>query len=143
MAGNPLADSSVHVIGIGLHRYQPASDSTFVDLGLTSVRAALADAGLEWPQVEAAYTGTALLGMAPSRLLFSRLGATGLAIQQVENASASGLRPTSEGTDARRGSGRPDRWSVRAAAMLPRRRGRCSRNPGLSRCRRTTRPRSP
>lgn len=90
MGRNPLADHAVYVVGIGLHRYQPMSEATFVDLGLVAVREALADAGLRWDQVEAAYTGTALLGMAPSRVLFSRLGATGLAVQQVENASASG-----------------------------------------------------
>ena len=90
MGRNPLADRAVHVIGIGLHRYQAASEKTFVDLGLTAVRSALADAGVLWPQIEAAYTGTALLGMAPSRIMLSRLGATGLAVQQVENASASG-----------------------------------------------------
>lgn len=87
---NPLADRPVHVIGIGLHRYQPMSGTTFVDLGLVAVRAALADAGITWPDVDAAVTGSALLGMAPSRILLSRLGATGLATQQVENASASG-----------------------------------------------------
>lgn len=87
---NPLADGPVHVLGIGLHRYQPASGSTYVALGLTAVRAALADAGLAWPQVEAAYVGTALVGTAAGRPLLSRLGASGLAIQQVENASASG-----------------------------------------------------
>jgi acetyl-CoA acetyltransferase len=90
MGRNPLADRAVHVVGVGLHRYQPTSATTFVDLGLTAVRAALADAGVPWPEVEAAYVGSALLGMAPGRILLSRLGATGLAIQQVENASASG-----------------------------------------------------
>src|SRR3954452_18313231 len=91
MGINPLAERAVHVIGIGLHRYQPSSDTTFVDLGLTAVRAALADAGdLPWPEVEAAFVGSAILGMAPGRILLSRLGASGLAIQQCENASASG-----------------------------------------------------
>lgn len=91
MGVNPLAERAVHVAGIGLHRYQPASDTTFVDLGLTAVRAALADAGdLPWPEVEAAFVGSAILGMAPGRIILSRLGATGLAIQQCENASASG-----------------------------------------------------
>ncbi len=90
MGRNPLADRAVRVVGIGLHRYQPASSTPFVELGLVAVRAALADAGLQWPNVEAAYVGSALLGMAPGRVLLSRLGATGLAIQQVENASASG-----------------------------------------------------
>jgi acetyl-CoA acetyltransferase len=90
MGRNPLADRPVRVIGVGLHRYQAASETTFVELGITAVRAALADAGIVWRSVEAAYVGSALLGMAPGRILLSRLGATGLAIQQVENASASG-----------------------------------------------------
>lgn len=90
MGRNPLADRAVHVAGIGLHRYQSASPTPFVELGLTAVRGALADAGLRWADVEAAFVGSALLGMAPGRVMLSRLGATGLAIQQVENASASG-----------------------------------------------------
>jgi acetyl-CoA acetyltransferase len=90
MGRNPLADRPVHVVGIGLHRYQAASPTPFVQLGLTAVREALADSGLRWPDVEAAFVGSALLGMAPGRVMLSRLGATGLAIQQVENASASG-----------------------------------------------------
>lgn len=90
MGRNPLADRPVHVVGIGLHRYQAASPTPFVELGLTAVREALADSGVRWPDVEAAFVGSALLGMAPGRVMLSRLGATGLAIQQVENASASG-----------------------------------------------------
>jgi acetyl-CoA acetyltransferase len=80
----------VWVVGIGLHRYQAASDTPYVVLGLTAVRAALADAGLEWRHVESVYTGTALLGMAPTRLMLRHLGATGIPMCQVENASASG-----------------------------------------------------
>jgi acetyl-CoA acetyltransferase len=80
----------VHVVGIGLHKYQHLSDTTYVTLGLTAVRAALEDAGIEWPAVESAYTGTALIGMAASRPMLRHLGATGIAMAQVENASASG-----------------------------------------------------
>ncbi|MFZ1890159.1 MAG: thiolase family protein [Candidatus Binataceae bacterium] len=80
----------VHVVGIGLHKYQHLSDTTYVRLGLTAVRAALDDAGIEWPAVESAYTGTALIGMAASRPMLRHLGATGIAMAQVENASASG-----------------------------------------------------
>jgi len=80
----------VRVAGVGLHRYQPASEATFVTLGLTAVRAALADAGVAWSAVEAAYTGTALLGFAPGRTMLRYLGATGIPMVQVENASASG-----------------------------------------------------
>lgn len=80
----------VYVVGIGLHRYQAASDTTYVELGLTAIREALADAGIAFSAVESAYTGTALLGMAPSRVMFRHLGASGLPIAQIENASASG-----------------------------------------------------
>jgi acetyl-CoA acetyltransferase len=50
----------------------------------------LADAGLEWAQVETAYTGTATTAMGLSRLMYRHLGATGIPTAQVENASASG-----------------------------------------------------
>jgi acetyl-CoA acetyltransferase len=80
----------VFVVGIGLHRYQRLSETTYVDLGLTAVRQALSDAGIEWSAVESAYTGTALVGMAASRPMLRHLGATGIPMAQVENASASG-----------------------------------------------------
>ena len=54
------------------------------------MRAALADAGLDWKQVQSAYVGTTSIGMAAGRVMFRHLGSTGLAVTQVENASASG-----------------------------------------------------
>jgi len=80
----------VYVAGIGLHRYQRMSDTPYVTLGLTAIREALADAKIEWRNVESAYTGTAFIGMAASRPMLRHLGATGIAMAQVENASASG-----------------------------------------------------
>jgi acetyl-CoA acetyltransferase len=80
----------VYVVGIGFHRYQFASETPYIELGLAAVRAALADAGLAWPAVESAYFAKALLPMAPGRAMLRHLGATGLPIVHVENASASG-----------------------------------------------------
>ena len=60
-----LAMRPVYVIGIGLHPYQRKSEVSHVELGLTAVREALQDASLAWPDVDAAFVGTALLGMAP------------------------------------------------------------------------------
>jgi acetyl-CoA acetyltransferase len=80
----------VYVAGIGLHRYQFLSETPYVELGLTAVRAALADAGLAWSAIESAYVAKALLPMAPGRPMLRHLGATGLPIVHVENASASG-----------------------------------------------------
>jgi acetyl-CoA acetyltransferase len=80
----------VRVVGVGLHPYQRPSDAPYTRLGVHAVRAALADAGLEWNQVQTAYTGTATTAMGLSRLMYRHLGATGIPMAQVENASASG-----------------------------------------------------
>lgn len=80
----------VYVVGIGMHRYQYLSETPYVALGLTAVREALADAGLEWPSVQSAYFAKALLPMAPGRPMLRHLGSHGLPITHVENASASG-----------------------------------------------------
>jgi len=83
-------NDGVYVVGIGMHPYQFPSETPYTHLGLTAVRAALADAGLDWKQVQSAYVGTTSIGMAAGRVMFRHLGSTGLAVTQVENASASG-----------------------------------------------------
>jgi acetyl-CoA acetyltransferase len=85
-----LGNRDLWVIGVGLHPYQKRSDTPYPQLGVTAVREALADAGLDWSQVQTAYTGTATTSMALSRLMYRHLGATGIPMLQVENASASG-----------------------------------------------------
>lgn len=90
MSRHLLAERPVYVVGIGLHRYQFPSDTPYVSLGLTAIREALADSGLNWPQVGSAVVGTAALGMAAGRVMLRHLGSTGLEVAQVENASASG-----------------------------------------------------
>ncbi|WP_370286541.1 thiolase family protein [Pseudooceanicola nanhaiensis] len=80
----------VYVIGVGMHPYQFASDTLYIDMGLTAVRGALEDAGIAFPEVESAYIGCTGIGMAAGRIMFNHLGSTGLACTQVENASASG-----------------------------------------------------
>jgi acetyl-CoA acetyltransferase len=85
-----LEQRPVHVVGIGLHRYQKRSEHSYAELGLTAVREALGDAGIPWASVESATVGNAVLGMAPGRAMLRHLGASGLSIAQVENASASG-----------------------------------------------------
>ncbi|GAB2478389.1 thiolase family protein [Comamonas humi] len=80
----------VYVVGIGWHRYQDPSDTSYVTLGLAAARQALADAGVPLAGVDTAYVAQALLGMACGRPILRHLGATGLPITHVENASASG-----------------------------------------------------
>lgn len=85
-----LQEREVYVAGIGMHAYQFPSATPYVHLGLTAVRQAIADAGVPFDRVQSAYVGTANLGMAAGRLMLHHLGSTGLAVAQVENASASG-----------------------------------------------------
>ena len=80
----------VRVVGIGLHPYQKPDDAPYTQLGVHAIRGALADAQLQWPDIDSAYTGTATTSMALSRLMYRHLGATGIPMTQVENASASG-----------------------------------------------------
>jgi acetyl-CoA acetyltransferase len=80
----------VYVIGIGWHRYQPLSETPYVELGLKAVRDALKDAKLAWKDVDSSFVGTGLLGMASGRPMLRHLGALGKPIVHVENASASG-----------------------------------------------------
>jgi acetyl-CoA acetyltransferase len=80
----------VYVVGIGLHPYQYPTDTSYVELGLHAIREALEDGGLTWPSVDAAFVGTARLGMAAGVPMLRYLGMTGLAVSQVENASATG-----------------------------------------------------
>lgn len=80
----------VNVVGIGLHPYGKLSETPYVALGLAAVRQALADARIGWSAVESVYHGTTMLGMAPTRIMLRHLGASGIPMTQVENASASG-----------------------------------------------------
>lgn len=87
----PLSDfPTVYVVGVGLHPYQRPSQTPYTQLGVTAIRQALGDAGMEWSEIQSAYTGTATTSMGLSRLMYRHLGATGIPMTQVENASASG-----------------------------------------------------
>ena len=80
----------VYVIGVGWHRYQPRSETSYVELGLKAIRDALSDAKIEWSSVESSYIATARLGMAAGRPMLRHLGALGQPLIHIENASASG-----------------------------------------------------
>jgi acetyl-CoA acetyltransferase len=90
MNHNLLKDRPVHVVGIGLHKYGFPSDTPYPVLGLTAIREALADAGLQFKDLDSAVVGTAAIGMATGRVMLRHLGSSGLEVEQVENASASG-----------------------------------------------------
>jgi benzoylsuccinyl-CoA thiolase BbsB subunit len=81
----------VVVIGGGLHRYGSFPDVSIPELGKEAIQNALKDANMEWKNIEEAYCGT----MGRSTLfaghqVVGHMGRTGVAITNVENASASG-----------------------------------------------------
>src|SRR5712692_4709252 len=80
----------VVVVGAGLHRYSVFPDKNSLALGTVATRRALDNAGCQWTDIEAVYCGTVRLGMSAGHNICRPMGTTGLAITNVENASASG-----------------------------------------------------
>jgi acetyl-CoA acetyltransferase len=80
--------SDVCIVGIGIHRFGRIDGMTGLDLGLAATRAALADAGVEWPDIQFAYGGSDASGNADT--LVNRLGHTGLQFINVKNGCATG-----------------------------------------------------
>ncbi|MCJ7771543.1 MAG: thiolase family protein [Desulfobacterales bacterium] len=81
----------VVVIGGGLHRYGSFPEISVPELGKEAIQNALKDANMKWEDIEEAYCGT----MGRSTLfaghqVIAHMGRTGVAITNVENASASG-----------------------------------------------------
>ncbi len=88
------AGSSVQVVGAGMTRFEK-SPSSLRELAGAAARDALADAGVEVGQIEAAYVGNAAAGlvtgqeMIRGQVVLRPLGIEGIPIFNVENACAS------------------------------------------------------
>ncbi|HSE98822.1 MAG TPA: thiolase family protein [Blastocatellia bacterium] len=80
----------VYVIGVGLHPFGRFGEKDVIEIGREAVVAALADAGIEWKKVEAAYCGTVFAGPMAGNKVLARVGLTGIPIMNMENACASG-----------------------------------------------------
>jgi acetyl-CoA acetyltransferase len=79
----------VGVVGVGMVPFGKYPDHKLSDLGWPAVKAAIADAGVEARQIQAAYCGTALGGMMSGQRVLGRIGLTGIPIANVENACSS------------------------------------------------------
>ncbi len=80
--------SDVHIVGAGIHPFGRHPDTTGLDQGVHAVREALADAGVEWPDIQFAFGGSSAAGSADAAL--PQLGLTGIQFINVSNGCATG-----------------------------------------------------
>lgn len=78
----------VAIIGLGMHRFGRTPALSGVQQGAIAVRAALADAGVNWKQIQFAYGGSQDAGNADA--LVNELGLTGLQFTNIWNGCATG-----------------------------------------------------
>lgn len=80
--------SDVCIIGIGIHPFGRTPGRSGREQGVHAVRAALADAGLEWSDLQFAFGGSSASGAAG--IMVNELGLTGLPFVNVANGCATG-----------------------------------------------------
>jgi acetyl-CoA acetyltransferase len=80
--------TEVYIIGAGIHPFGPTEGRSALDQGAFAVRAALADANLDWADVQVAFGGSDSGGRADT--LVTQLGLTGLSFINVLNGCATG-----------------------------------------------------
>lgn len=78
----------VYIIGAGIHPFGRTDGRSGRDQGVFAVREALADAGIEWADVEFAYGGSAAAGSAD--IMVNELGLTSVPFINVTNGCATG-----------------------------------------------------
>ncbi|MEO9461951.1 MAG: thiolase family protein [Marinomonas sp.] len=78
----------VYIIGAGIHPFGRTDGRSGREQGVYAVREALADAGLDWPDIECAYGGSAAAGNAD--IMVNELGLTSLPFTNVANGCATG-----------------------------------------------------
>ena len=79
---------AVYIVGAGVHPFGRTDGMSGQDQALVAIRAALADAGLDWSDIQFAYGGSHAAGNADA--MVSRLGLTGMQFINVKNGCATG-----------------------------------------------------
>jgi acetyl-CoA acetyltransferase len=82
--------AEVYVIGVGMTRFGKHPDQDSTQLGVTAIRAAIRDAGLDPRRIQAAYCGHVFQGMVTGQRILAQIGLAGLPLANVENACSSG-----------------------------------------------------
>ena len=73
-----------------MHKFGRFPEKNFMQIAAEAILKALADASIEWSDVQAAYCGTAYAGSAAGPKVTTKIGATGIPVVDFENACASG-----------------------------------------------------
>jgi acetyl-CoA C-acetyltransferase len=80
--------TEVAIVGIGIHPFGRTDGVSGRDQGASAARAALADAGIGWDQVQCAFGGSDAAGNADA--IVNDLGLTGIEFVNVVNGCATG-----------------------------------------------------
>ncbi|MGY0385692.1 thiolase family protein [Nocardioides sp. WG-D5] len=80
--------SNVSIIGAGLSKFGRQNGVTGREMAVAAIHAALADAQLEWPDIQVAFGGSDGAGLADT--LVADLGLTGIPFTNVKNGCATG-----------------------------------------------------
>ncbi len=80
----------VAVLGVGMYRFGMWSDVTNATMAREAGMAALRDAGLSFRDVQAAYVGYIFAPVMSGVRVMKEFGLTGIPVQHIENASATG-----------------------------------------------------
>ena len=80
--------SDVCIVGIGIHPFGRTDGLSGIDQGVFAVKQALADAGIDWPDIQFAYGASDAAGNPDT--MVDRLGLTGVQFINVRNGCAAG-----------------------------------------------------
>jgi acetyl-CoA acetyltransferase len=80
--------SDVYIVGVGIHPFGRTEGLSGLDQGVFAVRQALADAGVQWNDIQFAYGASDAAGNPDA--MVERLGLTGLQFINVRNGCAAG-----------------------------------------------------
>jgi acetyl-CoA C-acetyltransferase len=95
--------NDVAIIGVGLHPFGRFGDKTAFEMGADAVELALADAGVEWKDVQVAFGGS--WEVAQTDPLTGLLGLTGIPFMNVFNACATAAATIQQAANAIRSGG--------------------------------------
>src|SRR2546425_3835506 len=85
-----MKDKDLAVLGVGMYRFGMWSEVSNATMAREAGMAALRDAGLSFRDVQAAYVGHIFAPVMTGVRVMKEFGLTGIPVQHIENASATG-----------------------------------------------------